>query len=368
MNTNFNSIQPLRGQAATATNGGNSAEAAQEPKNIFAGAFYVLNSDNKIELHLDGKQGYTSLPEDVKTNIKRAFIWGRQRGAWVSRSKDCGIPYAMRGYKIPLQEIEERKEYADAREQKIERAENKANRYDSYAESRQKEAKSLQAEFNTMRKDWSWLTQPNVNTSGGRSFTRQREKVYARYDRGMESLKIADQHSERAAALRSSASESELKSESYLLNRVKEGEKAVRMFEKFTTRYASMLENIDTQSDETKIWLTARMNYYNTAFEKLEFFGEALNELTIQRTEAGQITHADVKNELSKKEVKKYFKDRFNIDLEKFVTAFGRGCNKYYYIKTTQPLPVQYHSGWAADNAGQVNGTKLLKDIREFNA
>jgi len=366
MNTNFNSIQPLRGQAATATNGGNSA--AQEPKNIFEGAFYVLNSDNKIELHLNGKEGYTSLPENVKTNIKRAFIWGRQRGAWVSRSKDCGIPYAMREYKIPFNGAQDRKEYTDAREQKIERAENKADRYDSYAESRQKEATSLQAEFNNLRKDWSWLTQPNVNSSRGRAFSRQREKVYARYDRGMESLKIADKHAERAAILRASASESELKSESYLLNRVKEGEKAVRMFEKFTTRYANMLENIDAQSDENKIWLTARMNYYQTAFEKLEFFGEALNELTIQRTEAGQITHADVKNELSKKEVKKYFKDRFNIDLEKFVTAFGRGCNKYYYIKTTQPLPVQYHSGWAADNAGQVNGTKLLKDIREFNA
>jgi len=364
MNTqNFSFSQPLRGGAdAMPTNDGNAT------RNIFEGAYYVLNSDNKIELHLDGKQGYTSLPEEVKTNIKRAFIWGRQRGAWVSRAKDCGIPYAMREYKIPFNGAQDRKEYTDAREQKIERAENKADRYDSYAESRQKEATSLQAEFNNLRKDWSWLTQPNVNSSRGRAFSRQREKVYARYDRGMESLKKADQHLERAAALRASASEGELKSESYLINRVKEGEKAVRMFDKFIVRYANQLENIDAQNQEYKIWLTARMNYYQTAFEKLEFFGEALNELTIQRTEAGQITHADVKNELSKKEVKKYFKDRFNIDLEKFVTAFGRGCDKYYYIKTTQPLPVQYHSGWAADNAGQVNGTKLLKDIREFNA
>jgi len=336
-------------------------------KNIFEGAYYVLNSDNKIELHLNGKEGYTSLPDDVKTNIKRAFIWGRQRGAWVSRAKDCGIPYQMRGYKIEFKEAQERKEYSDAREQKIERAENKADRYDNYAASREKEAISLQSEFNNLRKDWSWLTQPNVNTSRGRAFSRQREKVYDRYDRGMKSLQKAAEHSERAAALRASASESELKSEPYLINRVKEGEKAVRMFEKFTTRYAEMLENIDAQSDETKIWLTARMNYYETAFEKLEFFQEALNELTIQRKEAGKITHDDVKNELSKKEVKKYFKDRFNVDVEKFSVAFGRGSDRYFYIRTVQPLPVQYHSGWAADNAGQVNGTKLLKDIREFN-
>jgi Domain of unknown function (DUF3560) len=330
-------------------------------------AYYVLNSDNKIELHLDGKDAYSQLPESVKTDIKRAFIWGRQRGAWVSRSKDCGIPYIVKKYGVEFREAQERKEYTEAREQKIERAEHKAGRYENYAASREQEAKSLQSEFNKMRQDWSWLTQPNVNTSGGRRFSRQREKVYARYDRGMESLKKAEAHKERAEDLRRSASESELKSESYLLNRVKEGEKAVRMFDKFMLRYATQLENIDAQNQEFKVWLMARMNYYETAFEKLEFFQDALNELTIQRTESGQITHTDVKNELSKKEVKKYFKDCFNIDLVKFVTAFGRGCDKYFYIKTVQPLPVQYHSGWAADNAGQVNGTKLLKDMRQFN-
>lgn len=336
--------------------------------NIFEGAHYVLNSDNKIELHLNGKDHYMRLPEEVKTNIKRSFVWGRQRGAWVSRSKDCGIPYYMRGYSIPLQGIEDRKEYTDAREEKIERAGHKADRYEGYAESREKEAKSLQSEFNRLRQDWSWLTQPNVNTSGGRAFTRSREKVMARYNRSFESLNKADRHREYAQALRITASESELKSESYLLNRVKEGEKAVRMFEKFRENYAAKLENIDAQSDDWKIWLTARMNYYETAFEKLDFFQEALNELTIQRTEAGQITHTQIKDELSKKEVKKYFKDRFNIDVERFTVAFGRGVERYFYIKTVQPLPLEYHSGWAADNAGQVIGSKLLKDMRAFNS
>jgi hypothetical protein len=330
-------------------------------------AFFILNSDNKIELHLDGRDAYSSLPESVKADIKSAFIWGRQRGAWVSRSKDCGIPYRVKEYGIEFREAQERKEYTEAREQKIERAEHKADRYDNYAASREQEAKSLQSEFNKLRQDWSWLTQPNVNTSGGRAFSRQREKVYNRYERGFESLQKAEAHKQRAEELRRSASESELKNESYLINRVKEGEKAVRMFDKFVVRYASELENIDAQNQEFKVWLMARMNYYETAFEKLEFFQDALNELTIQRTESGQITHTDVKNELSKKEVKKYFKDRFNIDVVKFVSAFGQGTRKCYYIKTVQPLPTKYHSGWAADNVGQVSAVKLLADIRQFN-
>jgi hypothetical protein len=121
----------------------------------FEGAYYILNSDNKIELHLNGKEAYSKLPDNVKTDIKRSFIWGRQRGAWVSRSKDSGIPYSMRSYKIPFQGADERKEYTEAREQKIDRAENKADRYDNYAAAREKEGKSLQAEFNKLRQDWS---------------------------------------------------------------------------------------------------------------------------------------------------------------------------------------------------------------------
>jgi len=334
--------------------------------NIFEGAYYVLNSDNKIELHLNGKDHYKKLPEEVKTHIRKSFVWGRQRGAWVSRSKDSGIPYYMRGYKIPLQGIEDRKEYTESREQRIERADHKADRYEGYAESREKEAKSLQSEFNRLRQDWSWLTQPNVNTSGGRAFSRSREKVMNRYNRSFESLNKAEQHREYAKALRITASETELKSESYLINRVKEGEKAVRMFEKFREKYAQHLENIDTQSDEWKIWLTARMNYYETAFEKLDFFQEALNELTIQRKERGLLTHEDVDKQLTKTVVKKYFKEKYQIEVACFVSAFGKGVKKYYYLKTVQPLPVEYHSGWAADNASQVPAVKLLRDINAF--
>ena len=198
-------------------------------------AFYLLNSDNKIELHLNGKEAYSSLPESIKTDIKRAFIWGRQRGAWVSRSKDCGVPYSMRAYSIPFNGEQERKSYEESREQKIERAENKAERYEGYAESREKKAESLQSEFNNLRKDWSWLTQPYVNTSGGRRFRNQKEKLMARYDKGFESYKIANQHREKAEDLKRSANEAELKNESYLINRVKENEKNVRAFENFQT-------------------------------------------------------------------------------------------------------------------------------------
>jgi hypothetical protein len=334
-------------------------------------AYYLLNSDNKIELHLDGKQSYSSLPESVKTDIKRAFIWGRQRGAWISRSKDCGIPYSMKNYSIRFEGEQERKSFEQSREQKIERLENKAERFESYAESREKKAVSLQSEFNTLRKDWSWLTQPYVNTSGGRAFRNQKEKVMARYEKGFESYKIANQHREKSEQLKRAASESELKSESYLINRVKEGKKAVRMYEKFEQMYSDRLANIDEQPDEWKVWLKARINFYQTSFEKLAFFYEHLQELTIAKKEAGLISADDIQEEVKsnvKQKVKAYFKERFNIDVLKFTKAFGVGVKTYYYIKTVQPLPLQYHSGWADSCVSQINLAKLLQDIEKFNA
>ena len=334
-------------------------------------AYYILNSDNKLELHLDGKNAYQMLSEECKSNIKSAFIWGRQRGAWVSRSKYGGVPYSMRDYTIEFKGADERKTFEASREQRIERAENRAERYEGYAESREKKAESLQSEFNRLRKDWSWLTQPYVNTSGGRTFRNQKEKVMARYEKGIESYQIAQSHKERAAQLRASANESELKSESYLLNRVKEGEKAVKMYDKFIERYADYLERIDTLKPESQIWIKQRINYYETAFEKLAFYMECLKELDNSRIEAGELSVMELNKKVTsgglKKQVKEYLKTKYNIDLVTFTKAFGSGTSTYYYIKTVQPLPLEYHSGWAADNAAQINIEKLMKDIQSFN-
>lgn len=337
----------------------------------FDNAFYVLNSDNKIELHLDGKDAYQSLSEQAKSNIKRAFVWGRQRGAWVSRSKDGGIPYSMRQYSIKLGEDQERISFEESRERQINRAEHKAEKYEAWAESREKKAETLQSEFNRLRKDWSWLTQPFVNTSSGRSFRNSKERVMRSYEKGFESYQIAENHREKSDHYKAMAQEKELTNESYLINRVKEGEKAVRAYAKFELNYADRLENIDTQPDDYKIWLKARINYYQTAFEKLAFYMEHLKELNIQRKEAGIISPDEIQEKVSsgsvKKQVKEYFKNKYGIDLLKFTKAFGNGSKTYYYIRTVQPLPLEYHSGWAADNASQVPIVKLLAHIEKFN-
>jgi hypothetical protein len=344
------------------------AETKTEPG--LEGAYYLLNSDNKIELHLNGKEAYNKLPESIKSNIKSAFVWGRQRGAWVSRAKDSGIPWQMRSYEIPFKGDQERKTFEESREAKIERAENKADRYEGYAESRVKKAESLQSEFNRLRKDWSWLTQPYVNTSGGRSFRNQKEKVLDRYEKGFESYKIAGKHREKAEQLRRSTSQSELKNESYLINRIKEAEKNAKAFNKFQELYADKLDKIEEQKDDWKIWLKARMNFYLTSFEKLAFYFEAYQELMIAKKEAGLNNADDVNEEIQggvKKKVKDYLKNKYNIKLLKFSKAYGSGVNTVYYIKTEEPLPAEYHTGWACPCTAQFKLTKILNDIEKFN-
>jgi len=68
-----------------------------------------------------------------------------------------------------------------------------------------------------------------------------------------------------------------------------------------------------------------------------------------------------------KKQVKDYLKNKYGIDLITFTKAYGVGVRTVYYIKTAQPLPLEYHSGWASDCAAQINLTKFLKDIEAYN-
>lgn len=64
-------------------------------------------------------------------------------------------------------------------DRKIARMRNKADRLD-------KDAENKQAEFNSYHGDIAFFTQPNINTSSGRAFTKYREKVLNRHDKGIE--------------------------------------------------------------------------------------------------------------------------------------------------------------------------------------
>lgn len=85
------------------------------------------------------------------------------------------------------------------RQQKLDR---KIARYLAKAQKLEKQAEEKQGEFKECAKDWAWVTQPNIATSRGRAFSRQRERVIAGYENGMRLSVKAQELREHAEGLK----------------------------------------------------------------------------------------------------------------------------------------------------------------------
>lgn len=324
-------------------------------EDIFSNAFYKLNSDNKVELHFESAQTYKDLPEEIKTNIKRGFVWGRQRKAWVSRSKGGHIPYSMQSYKIAYKGADDLSSFEDIEERKVTRLENKAERYSEYSENAKKRAEGMQSEFNKLRKDWSWITQPNVNTSGGRSFSRQRDKVTARYEKGMQEHMKSDSMAEYANDLSIRATQTELKNEYYLDNRLKENMKIVKNFPEFEEYYNDKIKDKENLDDKSLIYLDGQMNRYKLAFDKFEYYSHYKDLLVETKKEEGSYFDEAEAKKTIKKEFKEFLQKHYGIKLLKMSIAYSGRQGPTYFYRTDKDLPEELHSGWAANNAAQQN-------------
>lgn len=327
-------------------------------KIIIQEAYYKLNSDNKVELHLKDKDTYKNLPEEVQKDIKSGFVWGRQRKAWVSRSKGGHIPWSMRKYDIPYQGADQIKSFEESEEQKANRLSAKADRFRTYSHNAQKRAETLQAEFNRLRKDWSWLTQPNINSSAGRSFTNSRNKVLNRYERGFEEYRKAGNLSEYASNLEISASQAELKDLGYLNNRLKENRKVLNQFKKFEAYYKEIMKG-DNLSDETLMYLDGKMNFYKRAFDKYEYYKHFYDTLIEEKKKSGTFFDEAAAKKTIKKDFKEFLKKHFDINLLRMSIAYTAKSGTAYYYRTDKPLPKMFHSGWASENAAQ----KKVKEL-----
>jgi hypothetical protein len=120
-----------------------------------------------------------------------------------------------RGWNVPRTEeidqfIEEHPEFdvlvldtiEKLRERAQEVADAKADKLLERARKRREKAEELQKPLNDMRGDIAFFTQPNINSSAGRSFTRQRERMYDKYHKSFELENEAQELEERAESLR----------------------------------------------------------------------------------------------------------------------------------------------------------------------
>ena len=216
--------------------------------------YFILNKETgKLELHFE-KETYQALTDAQKKEIKSNFLWGRNSGCWISRAKWPNTGYAERcAASLGLEnagEAGERMSYAEQMERKAERAERRADRYEDRADAHEASAERLQKPISDMRGDIAFFTQPNINSAGGRAFTRRREKMFASFERGFDEFRKSEYWQGRAATARRTAEQKELKDRAFLDRRIRERESDIRKLQKSIQQYENELETAEGERAE----------------------------------------------------------------------------------------------------------------------
>ena len=208
--------------------------------------YYIINRETeKLELHFD-KSEYQALSDDQKSTIKRNFLFSRYGGCWVSRAK---IPNLWRAEQVAKQlgaenqgKTGELLSFEEKMERKADRAERRADRMDARSDKAAEHAEQLQKPINDMHGDIAFFTQPNINTSAGRAFTRKRERMFAAFDRGFEEFKKSEYYAQRAEVARRTANLENSKDKAFCDRRVKDAQKNIKAIQKNIDHYHAMLE------------------------------------------------------------------------------------------------------------------------------
>lgn len=256
---------------------------------------YIMNKKTgKLEMHFD-KDDYMALPEESKKEIKSNFLFSRKAGAWVSRAK---FPNLWRAEavvkKLGLEDggkVGETLSFREQMERKAERAEARAERYDNKAASAESRAEALQKPINNMHGDISFFTQPNINTTAGRAFTRKRDKMWAAYERGYEEFKKSGYYAERAEIARQTAQGTKPTDKGFCDRRIKDAEKTIRAQKRNLDTYNGYLEKISSgeiirryngeiiQEEEIRSWIENAEEIIDQAISKSIYYHECLEEL-----------------------------------------------------------------------------------------
>lgn len=208
--------------------------------------YYIINRETeKLELHFD-KSEYQALSDDQKSTIKSNFLFSRYGGCWVSRAK---IPNLWRAEQVAKQlgaenqgKTGELLSFEEKMERKADRAERRADRMDARSDKAAEHAEQLQKPINDMHGDIAFFTQPNINTSAGRAFTRKRERMFAAFDRGFEEFKKSEYYAQRAEVARRTANLENSKDKAFCDRRVKDAQKNIKAIQKNLDHYHAMLE------------------------------------------------------------------------------------------------------------------------------
>lgn len=241
-------------------------------------SFVHNNETGKLELHCD-KAFYAALTDAQKQSIKGAFVWGRRSGCWISRCKEPNLWHAEQVAKaLELADagaIGERLSFAEQQERKAEKAEHRAERFEASADRAAARGEALQKPINDMRGDVAFFTQPNINSSAGRAFTRQRERMFAAYEAGFKAFNKSNYYRERAATARDTSAQKGLQDKGFIGRRIAECESSLRKLKKNVDQYESTRQRIEQGAQLTRyngepLTLDAVNEWIETTLDRME--------------------------------------------------------------------------------------------------
>ena len=257
--------------------------------------YFIINRETgKLELHFD-KADYDALTVTQKQTIKGSFVWGRKSGCWISRCKEPHLYHAKRvAESLGLADggkTGERLSFAEQQQRKAERAERRADRFEHAADSAAARGEALQKPINDMHGDVAFFTQPNINTSAGRAFTRRRDRMFASFERGFEEYRRSEYFRDRAETARRTADQAELKDKGFIMRRIRECESAIRKLKKAVESHEAVKQKIEQGTpvkrysgalvtmDEVNEWLESDLDQMEAQLDKLGYYQEALDAL-----------------------------------------------------------------------------------------
>lgn len=236
--------------------------------------YYVLNLEtSRIELQNLGKEDYNKLSNDFKKLIKSNFLFSKTAQCWVSRSTKNHYSAKYTAKQLGFTEEKEvgtRLTYQEQLEIKVNKAVKRGNKYSNYSTNANTKAIELQGGLPGYD-DVAFWTQPNINTTKGRAFTRYRQRLIERYNKSFEEYRKSEYFKNKSKIAYSTAEMNHLKDKGYLQNRIDECNNVIK---KVTNR----LENYKGNEEEQKS-IKYDLDLLNEYYDKLGFFKNQLEKL-----------------------------------------------------------------------------------------
>lgn len=215
--------------------------------------YFIENKETgKIELHFD-KESYMALSEEQKREVKGNFLFSRVSKAWVSRRKFPNLYYPREvAKKLGLEDggtTGEKLSFAEQMQVKAEKAENRADRYEYKAMKAHEKGEQMQKPIHDMNGDVAFFTQPNINNSAGRAFTKRRERMWDSFMGGFEQFRKSEYYKERAETARMAT---EKPSISFCQRRIDDANTSIRKLNRNIEEYEDYLKQIEAGVSEIK--------------------------------------------------------------------------------------------------------------------